>query len=321
MSKRAKGWLIAIVSLILISGILFICIMVASNWDFTKLSTIKFETTTHKITDNYTNISIITDTADILFVPVQGDEGSIECFEQKNMKHSVTIQNGELVIDVVDTRKWYEYIGIHFKTPKITISIPQREYGILSIKSSTGDVEIPANFKFDGIDIFGSTGNVNSNASSSGSVRVKTSTGNIRLENTTATALDLCVSTGNISLSRITCEGDVKIEVSTGKTNITDTVCKNVISNGSTGNVLLNNVIASETYAIERSTGNVRLDGCDAAELFIKTDTGNVTGTLLSEKIFITETSSGRIRVPKTTTGGKCEIITSTGNIGIDIQH
>ena len=64
----------------------------------------------------------------------------------------------------------------------------------------------------------------------------------------------------------------------------------------------------------------MRFENSDAAQISVKTSTGDVTGTLLSEKVFITETSTGTIRVPKTITGGKCEITTSTGNIKIDIK-
>ena len=52
----------------------------------------------------------------------------------------------------------------------------------------------------------------------------------------------------------------------------------------------------------------------------VNTSTGDVNGTLLSEKIFITDTSTGRVSVPKTTSGGKCEITTSTGDINIGIK-
>ena len=53
----------------------------------------------------------------------------------------------------------------------------------------------------------------------------------------------------------------------------------------------------------------------------MKTDTGKVVGSLLSEKVFIAETSTGKVSVPKTTTGGKCEITTSTGDIKIEVIH
>ena len=59
----------------------------------------------------------------------------------------------------------------------------------------------------------------------------------------------------------------------------------------------------------------------DAEELFIKTDTGDVTGTLLSAKEFVYETDTGRVKLPETTTGGKCEIITDTGDIHIEIKR
>lgn len=76
---------------------------------------------------------------------------------------------------------------------------------------------------------------------------------------------------------------------------------------------------ASGAFSIERSTGDVEFDGSDADEITVKTSTGDVRGTLKSEKVFLTDTSTGWINVPKTTSGGRCEITTSTGNIDIAI--
>ena len=321
MRTRTKVWIIIAASFVLVGGIIFGGVMSMLKWDFTKLSTVKCETNNYEITENFNNISIITDTADVVFVPSENQKVSVVCHEQKNMKHSVTVQNGELVIEVVDTRKWYEYIGINLGTLKITVYIPQDEYGMLFVKSSTGNVEIPTEFKFENIDISESTGNVTNYASASENIRIKTSTGNIRVENVSADTLDLSVSTGGITVSNATCEGNVKTNVSTGKTNLINIECKNVVSNGNTGAISLKNVIAAEKFSIERSIGDVKFDGCDATEISVKTDTGDVTGTLLSEKVFITETSIGRINVPKTTSGGKCEITTSTGDINISIKQ
>ena len=321
MSKITKIWLVIATSLMLIGCITFVGVMSILKWDFTKLSTGKYETNNYEITENFNNISIITDTADILFVPSENQKASVVCHEQKNMKYSVTVQNGKLVIEIVDTRKWYEYIGISFGTPKITVYIPQGEYGALLVKSSTGNVEIPKEFKFENIDISESTGNVTNYASASENIIIKTSTGNIRVENVSANTLDLSVSTGGVTVSNVTTEGDVKIKVSTGKTHLTDIECKNVVSNGNTGAISLKNVIVAEKFSIERSTGDVKFDGCDAAEIFVETDTGDVTGTLLSDKVFVVETDTGNVDVPKTVTGGKCEITTSTGDINISIKQ
>ncbi len=320
MSKTVRIWLIIAASLVLVGCIIFGGVMTMLKWDFTKLSTVKYETNDYKIDEDYVNISIITDTADIVFIPSENNESSVVCYEHKNAKHSVTVNDGTLVIKLVDTRKWYEHIGINFGTQKMTVYIPQGEYGALSVKSSTGDVEIPKNFKFESIDISESTGNVTNYASTSEFIKIKTSTGNIRIENSSANNLELSVSTGHVTVSDVTCKGDVKVTVSTGKTNLTNIKCKNVISSGSTGDISLKNVNATEKFTIKRSTGDVRFDGSDAAWLFVHTDTGDVTGNLLTDKIFIVETDTGRINVPKTTSGGKCEITTDTGDIIITIN-
>ncbi len=280
MSKGTKIWLIIAFSLVLLGCIIFGSVMTMFKWDFTKLSTVKYETNNYDINENYKDISIETNTADIVFMPTESLKTSVVCREQKNMKHSVAVKDDTLVIEVVDTRKWYEYIGINFGATKITVYIPQVEYGRLSVNGSTGDISI---------------------------------------ENISADALDLSVSTGRITVSDTTCKSDVKINVSTGKTNLTDVKCKNLTSSGNTGDISLKNVIAAETFSIERSTGDIKLDGCDAAEIFIETDTGDINGTLLSEKVFITETDTGSIKVPNSVTGGRCEITTDTGNIKIDV--
>ena len=110
-------------------------------------------------------------------------------------------------------------------------------------------------------------------------------------------------------------QGDITVGVSTGKAYLTDIACKNVISSGSTGDIFLDNVIAANKFYIERSTGDVRFENSDATEIFVETGTGYVTGTLLTDKVFIIQTDTGSVDVPKTITGGRCEITTDTGDI------
>jgi len=321
MGKNTKIWLIIAASCILLGIIIFGSVMTILKWDFTQLSTNTFETKNHKINEDFKSISINTDTAEIKLVPSESSESSAECYEQNNLKHSVEVKDGTLVIQVVDTRKWYEYIGINFGSPKITVYIPQGNYGALQIKSSTGGVEIPKDFVFESISITESTGDVKCYASAEKAVMITTSTGDISVENISAASLSLSVSTGKLTVSDVNCEGDVSIDVSTGKSSVSDVKCKNLFSNGDTGDISLNQVVAKEKISIERSTGDVKFDGCDAAEIFVKTDTGDVKGTLLSEKVFIVDTNTGKKEVPKTTSGGRCEITTDTGDIKISIEQ
>ena len=78
--------------------------------------------------------------------------------------------------------------------------------------------------------------------------------------------------------------------------------------------------VIAKDFSIERSTGDVTLDGCDAETLWIKTDTGDVTGTLLSDKIFMAQSDTGKVEVPKSTSGGVCEVSTDTGKILLSVR-
>lgn len=320
MSKKNKSWIIVATSLLAVGLLLFTGAMIALDFDFAKLSTVKYETKTYEISEDFSKISIDADNTEIEFVLANNEQCKIVCMEEEKVKYSATVKDGTLTIDTVDTRKWYEHIGVSFGKSKMTVYLPKAEYASLLIEGSTGGIEIPKDFAFETIDIDASTGDVACYASASEWMKITLSTGDICVENISAGALDLSVTTGKVTASDINCKGDITVDVSTGKTRLTDVSCKNVISSGSTGDILLKNVISTENFSIERSTGDITLEGSDAAELYVITSTGDVTGTLLSEKVFITETNTGSVNVPNTVTGGKCEITTSTGDIQIDIQ-
>lgn len=320
MNRITKIWILIATFLFVVGCVAFGGVMSVLNWDFSKLSTIKYETSTHNIPGNFNEISLITNTADIDFQPSDDGQCKIICYEEENLKHRVSVQNNKLSIHINDERKWFDYIGINFKSPKITVYMPSGEYSGLSVKSSTGDVYIPNNFSFNTIFIKASTGHITNNASATETMQIQTTTGSIKTENVLAGKIELSVTTGNINARSINCNGEFKINVDTGDTKIFDAKCNTLISTGDTGDITLENVISEANLSIERSTGDVDFKQCDAAELHIKTTTGDVEGSLCSEKIFIVNTSTGRINVPDTTIGGKCEVYTSTGDIEFIIK-
>ena len=319
MAENTKKLLIVAAVLILAGGILFGGAIDMLKRDFGKLSTDKYQTTEYTPGGSYKDIVIATETAQIQFLP-SGDAGTkVVCYEEKTAKHIVTVENGVLTVRVQNNKKWYDYIGVFFDTPKITIYMPAGEYGDLGIDSDTGAVQIPAEFKFASMDIWESTGKVTSCASVTGTMQIKTSTGDITVEKVSAGAMELAVSTGRIIVRDVSCQGDVTVNVSTGKAGLTNVECRNLKSDGGTGDLSLDNVIAAGVFRIERSTGDIRFAKCDAGEIYIQTDTGDVKGSLLTGKIFIVNTDTGKISVPKTTTGGKCEITTNTGDVKLNL--
>lgn len=321
MKKSTKTMLITASVLIIAGGIIFVGVMSVFKWNFSNLSTAKYETNSYDIGEAFDSISVNTDIADVEFLRSDDGKRRVECYEEENAKHTVDVKGGTLSIDIDNKKKWYNYVGFNFETPKITVYLDDSDYNALTVKSSTGHVTVPKNFKFESIDIELSTGDVKCMASASGLIKIKATTGSITVSGANAKELDLTATTGKVTLSDIACEGDVKVDTTTGKTELTELKCENLMSTGSTGAAVLKCVTATKKLSVTRSTGKITLDSSDGGELFLKTSTGDVNGSLLTDKVFVTHTSTGSIDVPKTTSGGVCEISTSTGNIKITVKN
>ena len=318
MSKY-NFWLILAIVVIAVGSGIFVVGMSFLNWDFSKLSTQKHITSTYEFDESFSSVSINVDTAYVTFTPSENGQTTVVCHELEKARHSVEIKDGALVVDFFDNRKWYDYIAISFAPIKIDVTIPQTVYDSLYLKTATGDIQIGENLAFLSATINTSTGDVNFGAQVSDQLKITTSTGNATIKNVNTKDVKVSTSTGNINVSSTSAES-ITANVSTGNATLSDIQCANLSSNGSTGNITLRNVIASQKINIERHTGNIKFDGCDAGEIQAKTSTGNITGTLLSSKIFIANSSTGDKKVPETTEGGICKLTTTTGDIRISIK-
>lgn len=296
-----KPWMIVAIALIATGGLLFCVAMSVLGWDFSKLTTVKYEENRHDIREDFQNITIKTNTADVRILPAAEGVGAyVVSQDQAHLYHSVTVQEGELIIERHDERKWYEMIEVGFNDHVLTVYLPETAYHAISITLNTGDVSLPQGIAFGSVDIKGSTGDVECRSNVLG---------------------DLCVrvGTGDIDVKGISVGGKMTLTVSTGDVKVESVTCTSFASEGSTGDLCMNDVVADEKFAITRGTGDVKMERCDAAELVITTGTGDVKGTLLSEKIFIAKAGAGDVKVPETTGGGLCKITTSTGDIQITI--
>lgn len=333
MSHFAKTLLIIAGILILVGALVFVLVMSIYGWDFTKLSTEKYGLKVHNVSEDFDRILIYTDTADITFKPSPDGSAQVLCHEKESDAHSVSVDDyGTLIIKKQEDKKWH--FGINFQRTKITVFLPESEYSSLCVIESTGDINIPKDFKFNSINIEASTGDISVFASVKEHIKINTSTGDITVKDVKAGSLELSASTGDITVTGVEIEGAIRTRVSTGKTHFSTLECELLTSSGSTGDIILSHLTVRKIINIERSTGDVSLSWSDAEEIYVKTDTGyvslswsdaeeiyvktdtgDVIGSLLSEKVFITKTDTGMVNVPNTITGGRCEISTDTGNI------
>lgn len=300
MNKGKKVWFTVAAVFIAVGAVAFIGAFASLRFDITKLSMQKYKTNCYELSEEFDNIAINAETATVKLLPSNEDKCRIECFEEEKLKHSASIQDNTLTIDTVDSRKWYDYIGFSFQTPTITVYLPNVEYAALSVKLQTGDIEIPDTFRFETVSVTGSTSAIACYASATKWIEISTTTGSILVD------------------SSIT--GDMKLSATTGSIKLKQVVCNHLVAENRTGGILFENVIAEDSISVENTTGGVRFEGCDSADIRIKTSTGSVKGSFLSDKVFAVSTATGKVSVPDSAGGGKCEITTSTGDIIIEIK-
>ena len=89
--SNLKKWLIIGASLLLIGCIIFTGVMTMLKWDFKKLSTLNYETNEYMIDNEFKNISVESDTADITFLASDEKSVKVVCHEPSNAKHTVVI--------------------------------------------------------------------------------------------------------------------------------------------------------------------------------------------------------------------------------------
>lgn len=313
--------LIVAASLMTLAVIVFIVGMTMAKFKFSAglFTTSSYETVTHEITDELTDISINALTSDVEILPSEDGVARVVSLEHTKLKNTVEVIDGALTIKSEDTRRWIDHIDIvNTEYPKISIYLPSEHYGALSVDLSTGDIRVE-DFSFASINIELTTGDVECLASSDAELNIHTTTGDIGISGASAASMSLKTTSGDVNIFEISCDGDIHMKSTTGSSVLTNVSCKNLSIEGGSGDTKMKSTVASESMIIDKTTGDVKLDACDAGALNIKLTTGDVEGTLLSDKIFVTHTTTGDIDVPSSTQGGTCEVSTTTGDIDIDV--
>ncbi len=260
MSGKTKLWLIIATILVVIGCVIFASVMTILKWDFIKLSTDKFESNTYEIIEDFSNISIVSDTADIVFEASDNETCSVVCYENENEKHSVFVQDDTLFVKINSKTEWYEYIGINFDSPKITIFLPKSEYDSVSVKENTGDINIQ-NISLNTLNLF-------------------VSTGDVYLRNINCKNLTFKADTGDIYLENVVASEKFLIETTTGDVEFEKSDANEIFVNTSTGDVK-GSLLTNKIFVVETSTGDIGVpETSNGGKCEIKTSTGDVEITV-----------------------------------------
>lgn len=342
MRKGTKIAFAVALTCIALGVVISACTLAIIGFDYSRLSTVQFESNTYEVKESFSNIAIEGAECDVRFVLAQNDTCKVVCSEGDKISHTVTVENDTLKITRTDEREWYEQIGIYWGEMSVTVYLPAREYADLFIESLSGDISVPGDFTFSQAEIYNTSGEIDYSAVTGHGLTVQTNSGDVSIRNLTAGEIKAQSTSGTIEISNVNASsiqavstsGDVAVQSAETKYGILiETVSGEielehlntlfVTAYSSSGDVDLSNVLAVNEMEIETVSGEIELERCDAQALRLNSTSGDVSGTLLSEKQFTTSTTSGNVNVPNTASpsAGTCQVTTISGNIYFKIEN
>lgn len=256
-----KFWIIAATALIVLGALLLVSALSSSGWDFSKLATQKLVTNSYDISRDFSVISIDTVTSDVIFASADDGKCRVVCLEEEKAKHSVDVIDGVLTVKLIDERKWHDHIGINFSSLKITVYLPKKEYSDLSVKLSTGDVDIRSDLTIE-------------------SIELSATTGDVLIENVKCKALTSTGTTGNIEMKNVIADKKLSIERTTGDVELERCDGGEIFIETTTGDVE-GSLLSGKMFSISSTTGDIKVPkSTSGGKCEIKVTTGDIEITV-----------------------------------------
>ncbi len=301
--KKSKKILITVaVILVAVGMICGFCGIYSLGFNFNEISTSDFVTHTYTVEDDFTNIIIEDAASNINFYKSNDDKCRVLCDEREKVTHTVVSENNTLTVRVKDERNWFERINIGFFVADMRVSVylPKNKYDSLNAASMSGDIDVANEFTFDNAKVGSISGDVSVKADVKQELNISSTSGDVIINNISATE---CINASSVS----------------GEIDLSNVKGKEIFANTISGGVMLADTVASQKLKANSTSGEIDLKRCDAKNIVLDTVSGEISGTLLSNKQFITETTSGTVNVPQSVSNEECRITTVSGDIYIEI--
>lgn len=283
MSKGKKIALI-VAAICIVSGLVItIFAMSLGAFDEKKFDTYDYVENVYEVKGDFTNISIKDIENDVILLPSSDDKCTVAVSETANVKNSVSVEDNTLVIKKIDTRKWYDFIGIWSNeiSMDMIVYLPESQYEDLYIKTVSGNIKVSEEFIFDSADISSTSGDIDFSADVETKLVIESTSGDIELAGIKVFDLNVHTSSGEI-------EAD--------------------------------SVISDNRIRIDTTSGDIDMSRSDAKDVVLDSISGEIDCEFLSPKIFDLESTSGDIKAPQDdASGGNCTVKTTSGDIHIRV--
>ncbi len=291
-------WLIASGILIVLGVVICLVTFKFTNFNFTSFNSEEYVTESFDVNDTFSSIDVSSVRSDVKLLPADGKECKVVFLDTEDATHEVHADNGTLYITAKAPDKIQSF-GINVQSPCITVYLPESKYKDFTVSTTSGDVNLPGDFSFNNINIAGNTTDVKCAASVKETLVIGLTTGDVELNDVAPEKSNISVNTGDLKLHSYT-GGDIELKLTTG-------------------DVTLDHVNVEGVLSITGITGDISFIESDAQSIYVKVNTGDIKGTILTDKQFKASTKIGDTKVPDSKGDKTCELHSNTGDIEIEI--
>ncbi len=306
-----------------------------------------FEQPSHAVTymseGYFRNVVIRGGEANVRILPSETGECYAVCNEIDRVTYELSVKAETLYVSVIDTRRWFDYFGIHVGNPlTVTLYLPPKgdgeSYGFLDVSTQSGDiVSTDPTLPFADVALSVNSGNIYYTSPVSLTFAAIASSGNIEVYDLQTDTMTLSISSGNISLS--TCNAtELSLTTSSGKVNARDIVAGKTFSvktysgritlhrcnaptltlSASSGIMELQDIVSTETLTADTMSGSIILHDCQASDLDLAASSGKIDlrHVTVAQKLSA-ETTSGNISLLDCT-AGELALEASSGKVTLE---
>lgn len=252
--------------------------------------------------------------------PIEGDEWRVECMDKEKLYHTVDLTEGVLTIKQIDTRQWYEYIGIlnSLQSLSVIVYLPTQVYESLSIHSTSGSIKVQEGFTFSNASLQNTSGSIACSSRVTGALNLKNTSGSITVNGSVGGNLNARNTSGSIHVVGGV-NGNLTVTNGSGSIEIKNATPTSVTIKNTSGGIDLVDVVCSGSCKVNNTSGSIELERCDASSFDLENTSGGIRGSILTAKTFDCHSTSGSVHTPADGNGGMFRARTTSGGIRITV--
>ncbi len=242
-----------------------------------------------RLEEELSDIFVSVGGTDLEILPTDQNTCSVVYQEDPRTAYKIGVQHegvekGLLYVSEQNNQKWYDYLRPNPSKRTVYLFLPAGAYASLSADTASGNILCEGEgLSFQRIALGTASGNIRCDFPATEELNVSSASGEIEVAGQSPRWAFLSSASGNMSLS---------------------------------------NVLAEKRLQAQSSSGSITLNRCDGGEVALESSSGDIRGSLLSDKLFEIETVSGNVACPPSVKdGGLCSITTASGSVSIQIEE